>query len=360
MTADAIPVLTLEGDAFARGRQLGVARREAIRRFLADGLARLDAFLAPPPDLAALGPSLDAYGAAIAREAPALSREIDGLAAGAGIGRREAVLLQVRREIAGYSRLTTAGDCTAFACAGPDGILAQTVDLAADMDEELCVLRVCDAASGRSAAILSFTGLLGYLGVNDRGLAVGLNLVLGGDWRPGLPPYLAIRHLLDTCGSVDEAVTRLGLLDLASSRTFVLCDRRGCAYVEALAGEVRVRRGPAVAHTNHFLAADFAPRDAINPFAGNGSRRRLAACEAWLSGRATPIDPEAPFGLFGTEPILVPDARDRRREKTVASVVLETARLRLRLRRGDPRGGASLVVDLPSPATGIPTVGGRG
>ena len=55
-----------------------------------------------------------------------------------------------------------------------------------------------------------------------------------------LPPYLAIRHLLDSAGGVEEALAILRGQPLASSRTFVLCDRDRALYVEALDGELRV------------------------------------------------------------------------------------------------------------------------
>ena len=104
----------------------------------------------------------------------------------------EAVLLQVRREILGYQKLPTMGDCTTYARTGPDPVLAQTVDLNGDLDDHIAVLDV--ATGARRSLVLSFGGLLGYLGVNDAGLAVGLNLVLGGAVAaraaavPGDPP----------------------------------------------------------------------------------------------------------------------------------------------------------------------------
>ncbi len=137
-----------------------------------------------------------------------------------GLDRDLAWLLQLRRELLGYSRVT-AGDCTAYAAAG--GVLAQTVDLNGNLDDQIAVLEV--AGPPRRSLLLSFGGLLGYLGVNDAGVAVGLNLVLGGTWRPGVPPYLAIRHVLDTAESVDHAVECVGRA--ATIRAAWSCTRRG-------------------------------------------------------------------------------------------------------------------------------------
>ena len=133
--------------------------------------------------------------------------------------------------------------------------------------------------------MLSFGGLLGYLGVNSDGLAIGLNLVLGGDWRPGLPPYLAIRHLLDQAGSVAEALAILPGLPLASSRSLTLCDSGSVACAEIVDNELRLVEpgGEIGVHTNHLLHPDLTPRDALNVFARNSSRLRLTAGQAALA-----------------------------------------------------------------------------
>lgn len=348
MRATDIAIIALDGDAFERGRQHGAAQRQAILAFLADGLARLDAFLPEMPTIDGFSARLEEFGSSIASQTPELYRELEGMAAGAGISVAEAVLLQARRELAGYSRITTAGDCTTFARAGRQSLLAQTIDLAGDVEDQLCVLEIRNAVTDRRSLILSFTGLLGYLGVNDAGLAIGLNLVLGGEWKCGLPPYLAIRHLIDHCCTVGQAVEQLRNLDLASSRCFVLCDGRATAFVEALAGKFAVHHGRELAHTNHFLEPEFSAADEINVFARNASRRRLESCRSWLAARPANLDAESVFDLFSTEPVLVADRGNRRREKTVAAVAIEPQEGRLRVRAGDPRYSSTVCFSFAS------------
>lgn len=328
------PFIRVEGDCFALGYQHGQARAGELRSFLDDGLCRLNRLLPEPVSPAELGPTIDAYLAEITAATPELAEEIRGLAAGADLGLREAVLLQVRREILGYQKIPTAGDCTTFASADPDPVLAQTVDLNGNLDDQISVLEIVRAGTARRALVLSFGGLLGYLGLNSEGLAVGLNLVLGGEWGPGVPPYLAIRHLLDHAGSVEEAVGLLRELPLASSRNIVLCDRDGAAYVEVLGTEFKVEYGPNVLHTNHFLHPDFAAQDEINVFARNSSVRRLEVCRSRLATAGT--EPEDHFAVLSAPPINVTDNGDIRRERTVAAVVLCPGRGQLHLRPGNP------------------------
>jgi len=246
----------------------------------------------------------------------------------------------------GYRRVRPAGDCTTYARLGTEPVLAQTVDLNGDLDDQIAVLDL----HGR-ALILSFAGLLGYLGVNSHGLAIGLNLVLGGRWRPGLPPYLAIRHLLDTARDVAEAVELLRTLPLSSSRSIMLCDPEHAAYVEILDDEQRVVTGRELTHTNHYLHPDLAPHDELNVFARNSSTRRLDACRTRLTSLADDAEAVDHFALLAEPPIRVPDTGDITVERTVATVVLSPARGELHVRPGD---GSTQAVRTFSLRAGVP------
>lgn len=353
MSALPIPFVSARGGPREAGFRHGAARAEALRAFLDDGLARLAHLLpaakgAAPVTLESLRPTLAAYDAEIRAAVPDLAEEISGLAEGAGITREEALLLQLRREIMGYSKVPTMGDCTTYARAGSsdagEPVLAQTVDLNGGLDDQLAVLEVHRPGSSRRALVLSFGGLLGYLGVNSDGLAVGLNLVLGGDWRPGLPPYLAIRHVLDTATDVGTALTVLGGLRMASSRSLTLCDRDRCVSVEFLGDRMHVLEQPdpgpdggsVTTHTNHFLHPDFAARDELNVFARNSSVLRLKACQAGLAALAPDPSVEDHFSVLTDAPICVADTGDLRRERTVAAVVMLPGRAQLHVRPGDP------------------------
>jgi predicted choloylglycine hydrolase len=343
MTAVAVPFIRATGEPFEVGCQHGAARAEALREFLDDGLARINRLAPAPTSAESLRPVLAAYSAQIAAATPRLSEEIDGLASGAGLSRDLAVLLQVRREIIGYQRVPARGDCTTFASlsAGPGGtpVLAQTVDLNGDLDDQIAVLDIGLSGSGRRALVLSFGGLLGYLGLNSDGLAIGLNLVLGGEWRPGLPPYLAIRHLLDNAGSVAEAMEILPGLPLASSRTLMLCDPASAVCVEILGDTLRTVGTGDLVHTNHYLHPDFTSHDQLNVFARNSSLLRLKAAASGLAALAeagTGAGVEEHFALLSQPTICVAGTGDIRRERTVAAVTLLPGRRELHLRPGDP------------------------
>jgi isopenicillin-N N-acyltransferase-like protein len=330
--------LRLKGSRREIGRQHGAAHRDAIGCFLADRNARL-APLVAPDRLHEFVPLIARYADVIERVLPDLAEEIHGLAEGADIAPEDAYLLQLRRELTGFQRMPALGDCTTFARhANGQTLVAQTIDLNGDMASELSVLEIAHDGPrtrepGACVALVSFTGLIGYLGMNDSGLAIGLNLVLGGAWRPGVPGYLAIRHLLDTCATVDECVDTLRGLPLASSRALTIGDARRVVTVEYLPDELVVLESAEHAHANHFLHPAFVRSDALNPFARTSSQRRLDACRAGLARLPHDVDANACLALLGEPPIDVPPSGDVRRECTVASVAMFPGRRALHVRR---------------------------
>jgi isopenicillin-N N-acyltransferase like protein len=95
-------------------------------------------------------------------------------------------------------------------------------------------------------------------------------------------------------------------------------------------------------HTNHLLHPDFAQRDALNVFARNSSRLRLAAGQAALDGLpAAGAGVEQHFAVLSRPPVCVADTGDIRRERTVAAVVMRPDRGELHIRPGDPSRSAT-------------------
>ncbi|MDR3034302.1 MAG: C45 family peptidase [Kitasatospora sp.] len=332
-------------------RELGRAHGEAVaaglRAFLDDGLARLGRLVDEPVTLAGLRPTIADYRAEITAALPDLAEEVAGLAEGAGISEEEAWLLQLRREVMSHHRVPTGGDCTTYARTGPGTrpVLAQTVDLNADLDSHLEVVHLARAGSPRRVLVIGFAGLLGYLGLNSDGLAIGINLVTDGRWRPGVTPYLAIRHLLDEAADVDGALKLLSGLTLSSSRNLVLADRERAVSVELQGTGLRLNEHPAreAVHTNHYLHPDFVPADRQSAFDRISSDGRLAAAADGLAGLDPRAGAEEHFAVLSRPPVCIADHGDFRIERTVASVVMFPGEGELHLRPGDPNRSATRV-----------------
>ncbi|MGF1428703.1 C45 family autoproteolytic acyltransferase/hydolase [Kitasatospora sp. LaBMicrA B282] len=329
------------------GRAHGAALAVRLRAFLDDGLARLNHLTDDPLTLDELRSSIAEYRSEITAVVPDLAEEVAGLAEGAGITEEEAWLLQLRREMMGRRLVPTGGDCTSYARTGPGTrpVLAQTVDLAADLDSHIAVLQLARTGSPRRVAVLSFHGLLGFLGMNSDGLAIGVNLVTDGLWRPGVTPYLAIRHLLDRAGSVTEALELLAGLTLSSSRNMLLCDPERTVFAELCRNELRVTEpaGGSAAHTNHYLHRDFVPFDRQSLFDRVSSDDRLWAITEGMAE----IDPQARaeeyFDVLSRPPVCISDRGEYRVERTVAAAVLRPAERKLHLRPGNPNHSGTRV-----------------
>lgn len=315
--------LRAAGSRYEIGYQQGVADRAAIRRFLEDREARLSAILGIAGGRTSFAPEIMKYEKVIQAHLPGMAEELHGLAEGAGIMIEDAYLLQLRRELVGYRSVKVLGDCTTFGRRTPGNtVLGQTIDLNGDMERELTIMELAHRDTGRQLMLVSFTGLLGYLGMNDRGVSICLNLVLGGAWKPGIPGYMAIRHLLDEASSVEHCIDLLRALPLASSRSMTITDGRRLVTVEYILDEIAILEGDELAHANHFLHPDFAGRDELNPFARTSSLRRLDACVAGLRNLPAGSTAEAYFGMLESPPIHVAPNGDIRRECTVGAVVM--------------------------------------
>lgn len=319
-----LKVVRTRGEGRARGRMLGQALGREIRAFVGDGLARTASLRATPLDRAQLAPLITPYAAAVCSHLPDLADEVEGLAEGAEIASEEAWLLQFRRELIE----SPACDCTTLASTEPVPVLGQTIDLTGHMGDVLHVLQV-SPERGPRALLVTFAGLLGYLGVNAAGLAVGINMVASDDWRVGISPYLLVRAALG-CASVREALDLLARLPRASSRCLTLIDPHEAAAVEMTATDQQILTGPVLLHTNHFLDRALRAHERIDPVIRMESRYRLARLRALT--KSPPADAESVAALLERADFQRGPAVERSQLETVATVVLEPSATRVRVR----------------------------
>lgn len=315
--------LRASGSRYEVGYIQGSAFRNRIDQFLSDGLARVGPILGKTVSLSDFKEAISSYASVIEAELPDLAEELTGLAEGAKITMEAAYLLQLRRELIGYQSIRAEGDCTSFGRLIEGGsVLGQTIDLNGFMAPELTTMQIELEDSDRRLQLVSFTGLLGYLGMNDCGLAIVLNLVLSGSWRPGIPGYMLIRHLLDVASSVDECLERISELPLASSRSMTICDGQRLVTVEYVLDELVVMEKNECIHANHFLHPSFTERDELNPFARTSSLNRFNSCSEALGDTAQDAAPDAYMEFLNNPGIYVSQRNDVKRECTVGSVVM--------------------------------------
>lgn len=165
------------------------------------------------------------------------------------------------------------GECTALLVSGRvsgDGhtYLAQNWDWMGRQRQALRFLRTRDA-NGRRLVTLTEAGMLGKIGLNECGLALGLNIIrsLDDGSRLGVPIHVLLRHLLslDSVQALRERLHALRELGFGASSNIPCADASGdVASIEVSPqGWAECPDHDAtVAHSNHFLCAPLASRQA--------------------------------------------------------------------------------------------------
>lgn len=98
-------------------------------------------------------------------------------------------------------------------------------------------------------------------GINEHGLAAGINFLMSKTFKPGLNTGMIVRHVLESCRSVKEAIDTIGSLPIATTQNIILADRSGdMAVVESSPRKIAVRRpqnGEAwLVSANHFVSEE--------------------------------------------------------------------------------------------------------
>jgi isopenicillin-N N-acyltransferase-like protein len=205
---------------------------------------------------------------------PDLIDEIEGIALGAGLKTEDILALNCRTEILPSSlfnieagKTAELSECTAIAVsssASADGHtwLAQNWDWLGRQRDALVVLQTRDSR-GTDIATLTEGGMLAKIGLNDKGMAVGLNILrtIHDGVRPGVPVHALLRHALS---HESLAMFRKRLAVIAKGPGFSAGSNIPSADASGDVGsfelspdgwaEHRASDG-VVVHTNHFLCS---------------------------------------------------------------------------------------------------------
>jgi isopenicillin-N N-acyltransferase-like protein len=268
---------TGELDPRARGQAMGTALGEQIEVVLESYLALFEISRELGRDaVLRLG---EAALERVARWQGRLVEELEGVASAAGVAPELIGALNARTEIA------RAGGCSVIArlddAAGP--WLAQNWDWYVDAPDR-CVVWTAELGGGDRLVTMTEAGILAKLGMNSRGLAVGLNILQhrrdGGPM--GVPIHIILRALLDSCATVEDAEALIADAPTSASSAITVVDAAGGGAVFELspAGYARIDpRDGRLAHTNHFVDPGLADGE-DSELRGDDSRDRLALIEA--------------------------------------------------------------------------------
>jgi isopenicillin-N N-acyltransferase-like protein len=148
--------------------------------------------------------------------------------------------------------------CTAIitpdAASGGAGFLAQTWDMHASATPHVFMLDVTVDAGPR-ALVFTTHGTLGQIGMNEAGIAIGINNLTMSDGRIGVTWPFVVRKVLRQ-PTFDDAMACIHEADLAGGHNFLLFDAQGRgASIEATSTAIHVEPliDAPLLHTNHCL-----------------------------------------------------------------------------------------------------------
>lgn len=260
-----------------------------------------------------------------------LFEEMAAMAAAAGITPAEAVVVGGFTDLIDVLRSTTGSaptedDCTAI-ISPTGGYLAQTWDMHASAGEYVIVLKI-DPLAGPDLIVQTTAGCLGQMGMNQAGIAVGINNLtsmgrIGVTW-----PFVVRRALEQT--TLDAAVEAVLQAELAGGHNFLVMGPDGeGANIEAMPGHqevTRVARYPFV-HSNHCLSPITAGEE------GARLEESIMSSDLRLKlGSEMSEDLDA----FFADPAIARRASSPAEVATCGAVIMEPASLRMRAVWGVP------------------------
>ena len=279
----AIRVLEVSGTPFEMGYQHGQAYADQIRE-LADERIHLSSDknwtgqALSRQEVMKLGEACLSYHQTYA---PELMEELDGMSEATGVGLTELVILngftdfidtiygidptsiavsaQKVDDIIAIPAHPGVDNCTAFivspdATTEGDGFYGQTWDMHATATPYVILLRG-KPAEGLSFLTLTIMGCVGMIGMNEAGIAIGINNLVASDGQIGVTWPFVIRKALAQ-DNLDDALASITEARLAGGHNYMLVDANGRGYnVEAMASRYHIEEvteGTST-HTNHCL-----------------------------------------------------------------------------------------------------------
>jgi hypothetical protein len=209
------------------------------------------------------------YVPAIEKWTPGLLQEVRGIAEGAGVDFATMLVYQLPDEYWANGSAASGDHCSALGVATTKDhptIVAQNADLEGFRDGFQTILHITEP-TGLEQFVLTAPGLIGFNGMNSKGVGVAANtLTQLGSFREGLPVAFVVRGVLERVG-FNEARSFLKAIRHASGQNYTLGGGGRVACFESSGNEVvqidPPKAGSFVYHTNHSVANDYYSRFGI-------------------------------------------------------------------------------------------------
>jgi isopenicillin-N N-acyltransferase-like protein len=198
--------------------------------------------------------------------APELSREIRGIAGGAGVPASHVAAINARTEIlATMASLAGRGECSTVVCLGGDEdepVAMQTWDWYTDLADKWLEWTI-PFDDGRRIVTVTEYGILGKIGVNSFGVGVLFNILHHRDDGTGLgvPVHAIARQILQTAPNVHSGLKVAAAARTSASTSITLIGSRKAGKTAVAVelwpggpGHVLPTAEGLLVRTNHFLS----------------------------------------------------------------------------------------------------------
>lgn len=268
----AIRVIELAGSPGAMGSAHGSAYAPDIRRYAADRIDLVTSGLwsgnrLDRTDVLEIAASCLPHHETFSSD---LTEEMVAVGVAAGLTPEEMVIVGGFTDFVDAVRASTGGpmpaeviedDCTAFIVpderAGGAGYFGQTWDMH-DTATQFVVLTDVRPNDKPRALVFTTTGCLGQIGMNEAGVAVGINNLTGATGQPGVTWPHVVRKALEQT-SAQAARDVIEGAHLAGAHSFLVFDAGGVGYnLEAMPTTTAVFElgREVLVHTNHSLSPE--------------------------------------------------------------------------------------------------------
>ncbi len=259
MTVGPLRVLEIYGDPADFGRTHGETCADLIGSYLGDrlGLSAEATWSGRSTDPDLVLSLAEATLPFHLSYSPSLYEEMETLAQSAGITPAQAVVVGGFTDLVDVVRARVGDapvedDCTAV-LNPTQRVLAQTWDMHASAVAYVLFLKL-DPIIGPAALVQTTAGCLGQIGMNEAGIAIGINN-LTAYGKPGVTwPFVVRKALQQT--DLDAAIETVLEANVAGGHNYLLMGPDGAgANIEAMPGSTTVTRvsGEPFVHTNHCL-----------------------------------------------------------------------------------------------------------
>lgn len=259
------PFINVEGSHYEMGLQHGSACIEKINNFFNYAIEIF--CTAQNQTKEQVMTNTLAYLPVLEKECPHLVEELKGVAQGAQASLAEILFLHVRTELAYYKK----SGCSAFAVS-PERSRSNSLLSGQNWDnpprsKNFMIVLQLKPKGKPSILLLTFAGVIGYIGINSYGISIWDNQLMCPGWKIGVPHYFAKRLVLEQ-QTLSASIDVLKKTEHASSENFVMTDGAGdIASVECTPHGVETLHPTDgyIFHTNHFLTERFTPLEKFIP-----------------------------------------------------------------------------------------------